>query len=79
LPIFQYYRILVIFDEQQHLGVLDWKLELNLAKTGYFKEVFVDFSSIYWKEYLINFASIFKESEEMSEKLYTIYNSVKKI
>lgn len=67
------------FYNQQHHGILDWRLGLDLASIAYNKDVFIDFSSNYWKDYLANLASSFDGSEEVRNNLYTIVNRGKKI
>ena len=72
------YDCLRDFYNQQHHGILDWRLGLDLASIAYNKNVFIDFSSVYWKDYLANLANSFDGTEEFQKNLYTIVDKRQK-
>lgn len=73
------YDCLRDFYNQQHHGILDWRLGLDLARISNDKGIFIDFSSIYWTDYLRNLANTFNYSNEVQNNIYIIKNRGKKI
>ena len=70
------YDCLRDFYNQQHHGILDWRLGLDLARISNDKEIFIDFSSTYWTDYLRNLANSFQYSQEVQNNIFIINSTL---
>lgn len=68
------YDCLRDFYNQQHHGILDWRLGLDIAKLSYDENAIIDFSSNYWKDYLRNMTKDYDDSKEVQSNLYIVKN-----
>lgn len=73
------YDCLRDFYNQQHHGILDWRLGLDIARISYNKDEFIDFSSNYWNTYLLKLVNTFPENEKINDNLFIVKNRGKRI